>query len=234
MEITNTELNADFRTGDFRNSPSDQSLFSASQFLTAAMASCLIGPGAVFCSSVSNAAQLPDTNMAATYASEISDTPGNPAENLLTSIREGWNLNMTELATILNSTRPTLYNWLRSGLPVNAQKSQHLQTLAVAAEYWKSYLADGGKDFLLDYTGPKANEESIRQAMSRSEVTTEELRCLIELRKDQYKLAYEVSREILGAPLPIPASSPPENSHRLQELWEKNSNNLNRFRHSRD
>ncbi len=177
---------------------------------------------------------MPDTNMAAAYATAVSVTPGNPAENLLTSIREGWDLNMTELATILNSTRPTLYNWLRSGLPTNAQKSQHLQTLAVAAEYWKSYIANGGKDFLLDYTGPQANEESIRQAMSRPEITAEELRSLIEVRREQYKVASKVSREILGAPLPLPSSSPPENSHRLQELWEKNSNNLDRFRHSRD
>lgn len=223
---------ADFSIDDFSDRVSAQGIISPVQILTPLVAGLLTGFG--FAASSRSAweaasSDLGEVRCFTPVSSEATSIPI-PAGELVTKIREGWQLNMTELAEILSISRPTLYNWLKGKPVADSKVLYHMQALAAAAETWQEQANQGGQDFLLDYTGPRADEESIRQAMRRPEVTAEELRALVGCRWGQYSEAREQTRAILGSPLHLPASSPPESSRRLNKLWAENAKALHAAR----
>ena len=164
-------------------------------------------------------------------SSTVSNLP--VASDLVASIKEGLRLNMTEIAEVLGVTRPTIYNWIKGKNPPDTKTLHRLQTLAATADFWKQVASGGDQDILMDYTGPQANEESIRQALSGATADTDGLRTLIETRHTQYREAREKTRTMLGDPLPLPAKGPAEETRRLNELWAKNAKALHATR-SRD
>lgn len=155
------------------------------------------------------------------------------AGDLIASIKEGLRLNMTEIAEVLGVTRPTVYNWIKGKNPPDTKTLHRLQTLSATADFWKQVASGGDQDILMAYTGPQANEESIRQALSGATADTDGLRTLIETRHAQYREAREKTRTMLGDPLPLPAKGPAEETRRLNELWAKNAKALHATR-SRD
>lgn len=221
--------NSDFTTYDFSSQGSGTGLFSQVQILTPVLLGLFMGPGVASGFRSAGVASLPDR-----AETEINAPVTVPAGELVATIREGWKLNMTELAGVLGVSRPTLYNWLKGGPVADSGALQHLQVLAAAAGAWKRHTEQGGQDFLLDYTGPQANEESIRQAMGRSEVRTSEITDLIHSRSKQYQEAYVLSREILGEPTPIQGDPIHESTRKLNKRWTENAQRLHRARNSPD
>lgn len=214
-----------WNTSDFTNPASAKDLVSDFVGFTAFAASLLMGPGAwgmnprLFSNPIQELRPL--TSLAAASPPAVI-----PAGELVIAIKERWKLNMTEVAQILGVTRPTLYNWVKGKNPPDASARQHLQTLAASSATWAQYGGDTHHDFLLDYTGPMANEISIRQAMGSPRVKTDELCELIKTRHAQYTEAREESRQIMGESLPLPQSPLPEESRRLNELWARNAKAL--------
>ena len=153
-----------------------------------------------------------------------------PAADLITRIKGGWSLNMTELAELMSVQRPTLYNWLNGKTSPDSKLQKQLQTLAAAAADWKEATAGSNWDFLLDYSGPRADEVTIREALGRPDVSTSEIQDLIQLRLKQYQEAYVQSREILGEPPPLPDTAPPDSARRMNALWAKNAKKLHAAR----
>lgn len=159
-------------------------------------------------------------------------TDGAPpvAGDLITSIKEGLRLNITEIAEVLGVTRPTIYNWIKGKNPPDTKALHRLQTLAAAAVDWKEATAGSNRDFLLDYSGPRADEVTIRETLGRANLNPSDIRVLIHLRVEQYREAYARSREILGEPLPLPKTAPPESARRMNALWAKNAKKLHSAR----
>jgi DNA-binding transcriptional regulator YiaG len=224
MEMTLSD--STWNTFDFTNPASAKDLVSDLVGFTAFAASLVMGPGAM----VMNPRLFSNPTQALRPLTSL--TPASPpavipACDLVIAIKERWKLNMTEVAQILGVTRPTLYNWVKGKNPPDASARQHLQTLAASSAIWVQYCGDPNHDFLLDYTGPMANETSIRQAMSSPRVKTDELCQLIKTRHAQYTEAREESRQIIGEPLPFPQTPVPEESRRLNELWARNAKALN-------
>jgi DNA-binding transcriptional regulator YiaG len=223
MEMTME--NSDFTTYDLSSQESGPSFFSQVQILTPVLLGLFMGPGVASGVRSTGVTCLPDQT-----ETQIIASAAVPASDLVTTIREGWKLNMTELSGVLGVSRPTLYNWLKGGPVADSKALHHLQVLAVAAESWRDYMVKAGQDFLLDYTGPQANDESIRQAMGRQKITVDELREMVRTRGEQYREAREQSRVLLGDPLPLPASPPPESSRRLNKQWAENAKALHAAR----
>ncbi len=146
--------------------------------------------------------------------------------DLINKIKHDWSLNMTELAKLMGVQRPTLYNWLKGKTSPDAKSQKHLQTLAAAAADWKESAAGSNWDFLLDYTGPKADELTLRELLGRAEVSTSEIRDMIHTRKKQYQQAHAQSREILGDPVPVKGDPIAKGTRKLNRLWTENSNRL--------
>ena len=155
-----------------------------------------------------------------------------PAAELIGRIKEGWALNMTELAELLGVQRPTLYNWLKGKTSPDSKFQKHLQALAAAASDWKDATAGSNWDFLLDYSGPKADEVTIRETLCRADVNAGEIRELIGVRVRQYQEAYARSREILGEPTPITGEPIRESARKLNKRWAENAKKLHHFRNS--
>jgi transcriptional regulator with XRE-family HTH domain len=155
-----------------------------------------------------------------------------PVAELINTIKYGWALNMTELAELMGVQRPTLYNWLKGKTSPDAKLQKQLQSLAAAAADWKDATAGSNWDFLLDYTGPKADEVTIREVLSRADASTSEIREMVHTRMTQYQKAYVQSREILGEPPALPNTAPPESARRLNAMWAENAKKLHRFRNS--
>ncbi len=172
----------------------------------------------------------PQQSQPLSYAPVEASASVSPIGDLINTIRNDWPLNMTELAEILGVSRPTIYNWLKGKGAPDSELQRHLQTLAAAAAGWKESTAGSNWDFLLDYTGPKADQETIRATLKRPEVSANEIRDLIRLRLEQYKEAYAQSREILGEPAPLPSSMPPDSARRLNALWAENAKALHAAR----
>ena len=155
-----------------------------------------------------------------------------PAAELVPRIKEGWSLNMTELADILGLTRPTIYNWLKGKGAPDAKLLKHLQTLAAAAEDWKESTSGSNWDFLLDYTGPKADQVTIRETLGRADVSASEIQGLIRERMNQYREGYARSREILGDPKPITGEPIRESARKLNKRWTEHAQRLHRARNA--
>ena len=225
---------ADFKTDDFSNRASVQGIFPSVQILTPIFLGLLTGPGVASGARSSWLTNLPDHGVPGIFASAGGEAASTavPAGELVTAIREGWRLNMTELAEIFGVSRPTLYNWLKGKPVADPKVLHHLQVLAAAGGAWRHHTDQGGQDFLLDYTGPQANEESIRQAMSRPEVSTSEIRELIHLRLNQYQEAYVQSRGILGEPTPVKGDPIRDSTRKLNQRWTENAHRLHRARNS--
>jgi transcriptional regulator with XRE-family HTH domain len=220
------------QTADFSNRVSGQGIFPPVQILTPILLGLLTGPGFASGARSCLLTNFPNQRGPGVFTAAAGEaaSPVMPAGELVTAIREGWGLNMSELAEICGVSRPTLYNWLKGKPVADPKVLHHLQVLAAAAGVWKHYTERGGQDFLLDYTGPQANQESIRQAMSRPDVSADGLRDLVESRREQYRVAREQTRTILGESLPLPATSPPESARRLNKLWADNAKALHAAR----
>lgn len=157
-----------------------------------------------------------------------------PAAELISQIKEGWQFNMTELAELMGVQRPTLYNWLKGKTSPDSKLQKQLQTLAAAAADWKESTAGSNWDFLIDYSGPRADEVTIREALGRPDVSTSEIRDLIQLRLKQYQEAYVQSREILGEPTLVKGGPIRESTRKLNKRWTENAQRLHRARNSSD
>lgn len=155
-----------------------------------------------------------------------------PMAELINTIKHGWSLNMTELAELMGVTRPTLYNWLKGKGAPDAKLQKQLQTLAAAAVDWKEATAGSNWDFLLDYTGRRADEVTIRETLGRADVNPGEIRELIHLRLEQYQEAYARSREILGEPPPIKGDPIRESTRKLNKRWTEHAQKLHRARNA--
>lgn len=152
--------------------------------------------------------------------------------DLINGIKHGWSINMTELAELLGVQRPTLYNWLKGKTSPDSKFQKHLQTLAAAAADWKDATAGSNWDFLLDYSGPKADEVTIRDTLGRADVNAVEIRELIEMRMRQYQDAYARSREILGEPTPITGEPIRESARKLNKRWTEHAQRIHRSRNA--
>jgi transcriptional regulator with XRE-family HTH domain len=155
-----------------------------------------------------------------------------PVAELINNIKHGWSINMTELAELMGVQRPTLYNWLNGKTSPDVQLQKHLQTLAATAADWQESTAGANWDFLLDYTGPRADEVTIRETLAQPDVSTSEIRHMIHERMKQYQAAYTQSREILGEPVPVKGEPIRESTRKLNKLWTENAQRTHRARNA--
>lgn len=224
-----TLTNSTWHTSDFTNPASAKGLVSDVMGFTAFAASMLMGPGALILNPrlFSNPAQEIQslTSLAAASPPAVI-----PAGELVMAIKERWQLNMTELAELMGVQRPTLYNWLKGKTSPDGKLQKHLQTLAAAAADWQDATAGANWDFLLDYTGPRADEVTIRETLGRTDVSPSEIRDLIHSRLQQYQEASVRSREVLGESLPIKGEPLPESTRKLNKRWTENAQRLHRTR----
>lgn len=232
MEMTMTSP-LDLNRADFSNQTACRGTFPPMTTVAGTLIGWFAGPGLAVASPTVPERQLParqDFVIQASSAVEAKVMNFAPAGELIERIKEGWSLNMTELAELLGVQRPTLYNWLNGKTSPDSNLQKHLQTLAATAADWQEATAGSNWDFLFDYTGPRADEVTIREVLSRADANPNEIRELIDLRLKQYQEAYARSREILGEPLPTPKTSPPESARRLNALWAKNAKKLHAAR----
>ena len=223
----------DFKIDDYSNSASAPGMFPTVQ-MSRILLGLLAGPGIASGALSSSSAIFPtheESRIHAPAINEVSDADVLAGE-LVTKIREGWQLNMTELAEILGISRPTLYNWLNGKTSPEPKLQKQLQTLAAASADWKEATEGSNWDFLLDYTGPRADEVTIRETLGRADVSTGEIREMILERTKQYREAYAQSREILGPPVPARGEPIHESTRKLNKLWAENAKKLHRFRNT--
>jgi len=155
-----------------------------------------------------------------------------PVSDAIQTMRVIWGFNITELAEILGVTRPTVYSWLKGKTPPDTQSQKHLQTLAAAAIDWKTATSGSNWDFLLDYTGPRADQSTIRETLGRADVNVAAIQEMIHERMMQYKEAYAQSRAILGEPAVIKGDPIRESTRKLNKRWAENAKKLHRFRNA--
>lgn len=156
----------------------------------------------------------------------------NPAAETIKSIKDDWQFNMTELAEILGVTRPTVYSWLKGKTSPDIPQQKHLQILAAAATDWAGATAGSNWDFLLDYTGPRADQTTIRETLQSADVSVTVIRELIHERMKQYQEAYAEARAILGEPVVVQGNPIHESTRKLNKRWAENAQKLHRFRNS--
>ena len=142
-------------------------------------------------------------------------------------IRELCGFNVTELAGLFGVTRPTVYNWIKGG-EVKKDISAKLQVLEAVAKHWASVQGAENLSFLMDYNGPRANDISIRKALSEEVIETNEMTSLIDQRINEYTLAAEESRKIIGDVELVKGAKIPDSDRRLNELWSANIKKLKR------
>lgn len=224
-----TLSNSMWNTSDFTNPASTKDLVTDFVGFTAFAASLLMGPGAWVMNPrlFSNPIQelRPLTSVAAASPPAVI-----PAGELVMTIKDRWKLNMTELAELMGVQRPTLYNWLKGKTSPDAKLQKHLQTLAAAAADWQEATAGANWDFLLDYTGPRADEVTIRETLGRTDVSPVEIRDLIHSRLQQYKEASVRTREILGEPPLVKGEPIRESTRKLNKRWTEIAQKLHRTR----
>lgn len=234
MEMTMPDR-FDPKLADFTNQSASHGAFSQMTTVAGFLFGLFAGPGSAAASPAMRQSQLPpmqDPIVLASPEVEATVTSVAPAAELIGRIKEGWSLNMTELAELLGVQRPTLYNWLKGKTSPDSKFQKHLQTLAAAADDWKDATAGSNWDFLLDYSGPKADEVTIRETLGRADVNAVEIRDLIEMRMRQYQEAYARSREILGELTPITGEPIRESARKLNKRWAENAKKLHHFRNS--
>jgi transcriptional regulator with XRE-family HTH domain len=198
--------------------------------ITGVLFGLLAGPGNTFASPVTGPwAHEPTAHAPAQVDASAMVAP---AAELITQIKEGWQFNMTELADLMGVQRPTLYNWQNGKTSPDSKLQKQLQTLAAAADDWKKATAGSNWDFLLDYSGPKADEVTIRETLGRGDVRPSEIRELIHSRLKQYQEAYAEARAILGEPVVVRGNPIHESTRKLNKRWAENAKKLHRFRNS--
>ena len=162
---------------------------------------------------------------------EPSLTKNNELSQIVLVIKQNWQLTMSELAEMLGVERVVIYQWLKGIAEPSARNLQHLRTIASAGSIWIEQTKGKNWDFILDYTGPKADAIALRDKMKSPNITLEELTECIQLRFSQYQKAYEVTRKIIGEPTPSPAFEIPASTRRLNALWTAHANKLHHLRH---
>jgi transcriptional regulator with XRE-family HTH domain len=233
MEMTMTAP-LDLQRADFTNQTACHGAFSPMTNI-GRLIGLFVGPGLALASPTMMEWQLPamqDPGVVASPEVEGTGMSVAPVAELIGRIKEGWSLNMTELADILGVTRPTIYNWLKGKGAPDAKLLKHLQTLAATAADWTGATAGSNWDFLLDYTGPKADEVTIRETLGRADVSAREIRELIYMRLNQYREGYARSLEILGDPKPITGEPIRESARKLNKRWTEHAQRLHRARNA--
>lgn len=157
-----------------------------------------------------------------------------PVAAQIAAIKEGWRLNMTELADIMDVQRPTLYNWLNGKTSPNAEARQKLDLLVAAAPVWNRLTAKSSDSFLLDYPGPEEAGPSIRQRLKSPDRALAEINALIRERIEQYREARTRSLALLGERTATPRTAPRESARRMNALWAENTKKLHRTRNRAD
>lgn len=234
MEMTTT-YPLDPKLADFTNQSASHGAFSQMTTVAGRLIGLFAGPGLAVASPTMQEWPLPTMQDPVVLASpEVEATVMSvaPAAELIGRIKEGWSLNMTELAELLGVQRPTLYNWLKGKTSPDSRFQKHLQALAAASSDWKDATAGSTWDFLLDYSGPKADEVTIRETLGRADVHAGEIRELISVRMRQYQDAYARSREILGEPAPITGEPIRESARKLNKRWTERAQRIHRARNA--
>jgi transcriptional regulator with XRE-family HTH domain len=229
MEMTMPHLNEAF-AADFTYRAASLGSFAPRPTIAGVLLGLLAGPGNTLASPVTRLWVRESTAHAPSQV-EIS-TMVAPAAELITRIKHGWQLNMTELAELMGVQRPTLYNWLNGKTSPDSKLQKQLQSLAAAAADWKQATAGSNWDFLLDYSGPRADEVTLREVLGRPDVSTSEIRDLIHSRLEQYQAACVQAREILGEPTPVKGDPIRESTRKLNKRWTENARRLHRARNS--
>lgn len=157
-----------------------------------------------------------------------------PVAEQIAAIKEGWRLNMTELADIMDVQRPTLYNWLNRKTSPNVEARQKLDLLVAAAPVWNRLTAKSSDSFLLDYPGPEEAGPSIRQRLKSPDRNLAQMTALIRERIEQYREARARSLALLGERTPTPKTAPRESARRMNALWAENAAKLHRSRNRAD
>ena len=224
----------DLKLADFCNQAAGHGTFSPMTNIGRLMG-LFAGPGLALACPTMRQWQLPavhDPVVVASPEAEAIVMSVAPAAELIGRIKEGWSINMTELAGLMGVQRPTLYNWLKGKTVPDSKFQKQLQTLAATAADWQEATAGSNWDFLLDYTGPRADEVTIREVLSRADVNPNEIRELIHTRLGQYQEAYARSREILGEPAPITGEPIRESTRKLNKRWTEHAQRLHRARNA--
>lgn len=230
MEMTMSHMNDAF-AADFTNRAATNGMLAQMSTVSGVLIGLFAGPGSVVATPDTREWELPEARGPATHVPSRVKTSAMvaPAAELITRIKGGWSLNMTELAELMSVQRPTLYNWLNGKTTPDPKLQKQLQTLAAAAAVWKEATAGSNWDFLLDYSGPKADEVTIREALGQPDASTGEIREMIQLRLKQYQDAYVRSREILGEATPIKGDPIRESTRKLNKRWTENAQRLHRI-----
>lgn len=218
---------------DYRNRASEVGRLATMPTIGWMLISILTGPSAA------HAFQRPQpaSPTLAFAADSVSDAIAPNADAMadqIAAIKDGWRLNMTELAEIMDVQRPTLYNWLNGKTSPNAEARQKFDLLVAAAPVWNQLTANSSDSYLLDYTGSDATGLSIRQRMKSPNCTLAELNALIPERIEQYREARARSLALLGERPPPPKSTPPKSARLMNALWSENTKKLHRFRNRAD
>jgi transcriptional regulator with XRE-family HTH domain len=230
MEMTLSYLNEP-QSADFTNQAACNAIFSPMTTVAGTLIGLFAGPGLFATGPSVRQSQLPERQGSVVHVSSAvgpSAVKLAPAAELIGQIKEGWSLNMTELAKLIGVQRPTLYNWLKGKTAPDSKFQKQLQTLAATSADWKEATAGSNWNFLLDYSGPKADEVTIREVLSRADANSNEIREVIQERIKQYQTAYAQSREILGEPAPITGEPIRESTRKLNKRWTEHAQRLHR------
>jgi DNA-binding transcriptional regulator YiaG len=215
---------------DFRNRAGTSCHVPSVTTMSLVLVGLIAGPGTVL-AGMPGTCDPPSNPLAITTKVDLAHDSISIVE-LISSVKEKWQFNMTELADILGVTRPTVYSWLKGKTSPDPQSQKHLQTLAAAATDWTGATAGSNWDFLLDYTGPRADQTTIRETLRSADVSVDKIREVIQERMKQYQEAYAQSREILGEPAVIKGEPIRESTRKLNKRWADNAKKLHRFRNS--
>jgi len=232
MEMTMTQP-LDPMWADYRNGALESMRLATAPTIGWMLISLLAGPSAAHAFPRPQSASLTLALAASSVSDAIAPNPDAVADQIM-AIKDGWRLNMTELAEIMDVQRPTLYNWLNGKTSPNAEARQKFDLLVAAAPVWNQLTANSSDSYLLDYTGSDETGPSIRQRMKSPNCTLAELNALIPERIGQYREARARSLALLGERPPPPKSTPPESARRMNALWSENTKKLHRFRNRAD
>jgi DNA-binding transcriptional regulator YiaG len=218
---------------DFSNRTPSSNGFFPLPTISWMLISVFAGPGAA---AAAGRVIAGDRSHLLTDSVESGDIVSQPdlAASQIAAIREGWRLNVTELAEIMEVQRPTIYNWLNGKTFPSAETRQKLDLLLAAAPVWNRLTTKSSDSFLLDYTGPDEVGPSIRQRMKSPACSLAELNSLIPQRIEQYREARARSLALLGERPSAATSAPSEGAWRLNRQWAQNAKALHRARKRAD
>lgn len=215
---------------DFRNRAATSSHVHSMTTMSLVLVGLIAGPGTAMAGMPRQSD--PPSNPLVMISKAYQAHESIPIVELISGVKKDWQFNMTELAEILGVTRPTVYSWLKGKTSPDPQSQKHLQTLAAAATDWAEATDASNWDFLLDYTGPRADQTTIRDTLRSADVSVTVIREMIHERMKQYQEAYAQSRAILGEPLVIQGDPIRESTRKLNKRWAENAKKLHRFRNA--